>query len=180
MVKHINNSFLVVVISALLIGLSKFDPPSRISVFTLLFALFYLALRLKTYLDDFAFFKAARLDTPNFKVGFVLAIISWCVWALSGYMIYKSDSLISLFLLGISISVSTIWIIAEGLRQGASKEQYSWIIMNALYVTLLWSIHGFRELLPEWTKLLLMICLLILLCLDFHLSKSFKKLELPD
>lgn len=179
MVRHTNNSFLAIIITALLVGLTKF-PDNNIDICTLLFALFYVGLRLKTFMDDYAYFRDADYKSKNFKIGFCLAIISWLIWAFSGFLIYQTESLVSLFLLGLSLSVSTSWIIADGLRAGATKEQYYWIIMNAAYVTVLWSIQGFRDDLQFWGKLALLILLMALLIIDFIISNSFVHIESKD
>lgn len=106
MVRHTNNSFLAIIVTALLVGLTKF-PDNNIDICTLLFALFYVGLRLKTFMDDYAYFRDADYKSKNFKIGFCLAIISWLIWAFSGFLIYQTESLVSLFLLGLSLSVST-------------------------------------------------------------------------
>lgn len=172
----VNAGLLVVAVSALLSGFTGLDyAPDEIPATIWLFVGFYVLLRLKTFLDDHAYFGKAASGNPHFRIGFVLAIISWLAWAVSGYML--ADLQDAYFVLGVALTISTLWIVIDALREGASREQYYWLLTNALYILLLWMLYKRNQPSGDWVTIVILGSLIGLVAVDCFVSRSFEHLE---
>ena len=140
-----------------------------------LFVAFFLLIRLKIFLDDHKYFGTTETKNVHFKIGFVVGVLSWFFWAFGGWSVPELQD--AYFLVGVAISVSTVWIVAVALRTGAYREQYIWIGTNALFVLFLWI--AYRRNQPEgdlitWTVFGVG---LLLVSFDFVFSKSVPELD---
>ena len=177
MLKHLNNTFSTAIIFALIWGLSKIEDKNAL---TIIFCVFYVFFRVKTYFDDHRYFKNLtneKAKNAHTIIGLFLAIISWCLWLLSGYLINEDEQRLSYTLLGFSIGVSTVWIIVDAIKAGAYKEQYYWIATNIVYILILWIEQYFSSELSSMWKIILMALLLPILIFDFIKSWKDKPLE---
>jgi hypothetical protein len=100
----------------------------------LLFAL-TLAMRVKFWADDEAYFE----DVENGKLeggipfyfGFGLGLVSWTIWLFAAYNIKNIE--LSAFLMFWALIPSTFWIVATMIRKGAYEEQVPWLFFNVFY-----------------------------------------------
>ena len=169
--ENINNGLFYGTIGALVTGLAKIPLPIRDWPLTLaLFAVFFLLLRLKMYLDDYKYFSTVDTKSTNFKVGFVVGMISWVFWGLGALSVQDLQE--AYFRVGIAITVSTIWIIVDALRKGAYREQYIWLGTNATFVLLLWALYRRNMPMGDWQTWLFLVIALLLVGCDFVFSKS--------
>ncbi|WP_201345761.1 hypothetical protein [Thiohalobacter sp. COW1] len=150
-------------------------PPQAVPVTVWLFVAFYILLRLKTFLDDHHYFGTAEKRSWHFKLGFIFAVVSWLAWALGGYMLGQLNN--AYFALGVALTVSTIWIVADALRAGPYREQYYWIATNAIYIILLWALYKRDQPVGDWVSWSILSVLIVLVLVDLILSRSFKHLE---
>ncbi len=161
---------------ALAAGLLKIAIPVHERPLTLwLFIAFFGLLRCKIFLDDHKYFGATETRNPHFKVGFLVGVASWFFWVLGGYSVSALNE--AYFLVGVAISISTLWIIVVALRRGAYREQYFWIASNAAFVVLLWAVY--RRDKPEgdlWTWVSLGVAISWVV-VDIVASKSIPDLE---
>jgi hypothetical protein len=127
------------------------------------------------YLDDHQYFGSEDTSSPNFKIGIVTAFISWCFWGLSANSLSKP--LEAYFLLGIALTVSTLWVLVVGLWRGASRQQYFWLASNALFVALLWGAYRRNRPEGDFVTATLFVLALLLLILDVIVSKSFPEIK---
>jgi hypothetical protein len=146
-----------------------------------LFSIFFIFLRLKMFLDDHVYFESkATFDSGHFRIGIVLAILSWVLMAVAAFHITSLHS--SAFLLLLALAVSTLWVVADALRTGAYREQYFWIAGNALYMAglaflLWWSPTNDRSI--DWRTVMIFVLLGVLLT-DWILSKPWQNLRVLD
>ncbi|HET7205138.1 MAG TPA: hypothetical protein VFI95_01035 [Terriglobales bacterium] len=140
-----------------------------------LFIAFFLLFRLKMVLDDHQYFAKAKTKNVNFKIGFVTAVASWLFWALAGYSIGQLQQ--AYFLVGIAISISTLWILAVALLEGATSEHYFWIAANTVIIVLLWGAYRRNASTSDWVTWLLLGGILVLVIADFIYSKSVPELD---
>lgn len=172
----INTGFLILSASAVLFGFVRMEVPLQdVPATTWLFVVFYIFLRFKVFLDDHNYFGSADRRSWHFKVGFILALVSWLAWSLSGYMLRELSD--AYFILGAALTISTIWIIADALRAGACTEQYYWIGTNAIYIILLWVLYDRSQIVDDWVSWAVGGILLVMVIVDFVISKSFRHLE---
>src|SRR2546425_9288967 len=168
--ENINNGLFYGTVGGLLAGLSKITSSIRTWSLTLwLFIAFFLLLRLKIYLDDYKYFSTVDTKNVNFKIGFVIGLISWVFWGLAALSV--SDLQEAYFRVGIAITVSTIWVLIDALRKGASRAQYLWLGTNAIFVLLLWILNR-RNSPGDWLTWTYLGIALLLVVADFIFSKS--------
>ncbi len=132
-------------------------------------------MRLKIYLDDHKYFASTETRNVHFKIGFVVGVVSWLFWALGGWLVPELRD--AYFLVGVAISISTLWIVVVALRAGAYREQYLWIGTNVLVVLLLWI--AYRRNMPEgdWVTWIIFGIAILMVIIDFMFSKSIPELE---
>ena len=173
----INLSFLGINISAVLIGVMRIETSAAQAPLEMwLFISMFVFLRFKFFLDDHEYFSKPNQDHNHFAIGFVLAIASWLLWAISGYHVPDLES--AYLLLGIALTISTFWIVVVGLRDGAYKNQYLWFGCNAVYVIVLWmlyALHGDAE--YGYFSYMLYLGFGVALAVDYFYSDSFKQLH---
>jgi hypothetical protein len=172
----LNLSIFVGTLSALVGGLSKI--PGTIGNWSLtlwLFVALFLFLRLKMVLDDHAYFSQAKTKNINFKVGFLTAIVSWLFWALGAYSVSQLQQ--AYFTVGLAISISTLWILAVALLQGATRQQYAWLAVNTFLVALLWATYRRDSPNGDWPTWCFLGGAILLVLLDFVFSKSIPELD---
>ena len=167
----LNTAVFAGTILALIAGLAKIPIPITQRPLTLwLFVAFFVLFRLKVFLDDYKYYATADTKNVHFKIGFIIGFVSWLIWAFGAWSVPVLPD--SYFLVGIAITISTIWIIVVAMRVGAYREQYIWMATNSLFVIILWVTY--RRNMPDgdwatWTALGIGLGLIIL---DFVLSKS--------
>ncbi len=172
----LNNAVFVGTLAALLGGLAKMPAPITDRPLTLwLFVAFLFLIRLKIFLDDHKYFSSTETKNPHFKIGFIVGVVSWFFWAFGAWSVTQLQD--AYFLVGIAISISTLWIVAVALRAGAYREQYVWIGTNSLFVVLLWVVY--RRNMPEgdWVTWIILGLTVMVGIADFALSKSVPELE---
>jgi hypothetical protein len=168
----------VATLGALIAGLFRVPESIRDRPLTLwLFVAFFLLLRFKIYIDDHKYFADAKTRSANFKVGFLFGFVSWVFWAMGGYAMHTLKD--AYFLVGVAITVSTIWIVAVALRKkkGAYPEQYLWLITNPLFVILLWALYSRNRPESDWLSWVQAVLALILVLLDLLGSNSIPELD---
>jgi hypothetical protein len=161
---------------ALLAGLAKIPAPIRQRPLTLwLFVAFFFLLRLKMCLDDHKYYASPETKNVHFKIGFMVGVLSWVLWVLAAWSV--SVLLDAYFLVGVAVTISTLWIITVAVRQGAYKEQYFWMGTNALFVLLLWIVYRRNISDPDWMTWASLGAAIVLVIVDFVVSKSIPELE---
>jgi len=172
----LNLSIFVGTLSALVGGLSRL--PGTIGSWSLtlwLFVALFLLLRLKIVLDDHAYFSKAKTKNMNFKVGFLAAIASWLFWALGAYSVSQLQQ--AYFTVGIAITISTLWILAVALLEGATRQQYAWLAVNAILVVLLWAAYRRESPTGDWPTWCFLGAAILLVLFDLVFSKSIPELD---
>jgi hypothetical protein len=142
---------------------------------TLAFALFFILLRLKIYLDDRKYLKKENTNSVHFAIGFIFSLFAMLLWIYSGYKI--TDLADSYFTLGIAMICLTIQIIIVALRAGAYKEQYYWLISNLVYISLLFTLQRYNSDESRIITLIILISSNVVLVIDFVLSRSLSFLK---
>jgi len=175
----INISLFVGSLLAVIIGLSSAKVSiNDISLSIWLFISFYILLRIKTFLDDHGYFATADIKHNHVKIGFIIGMFSWLAWCYSGYIVMTQQD--AFFSLGVTLGISTLWIIVDAIRFGAYKEQYYWLATNMIYIIILWSAYKlFSAESPSstwgvWAALAIGIVVVVI---DYVASKSFKYVE---
>ncbi|HEY2113678.1 MAG TPA: hypothetical protein VGJ51_01205 [Candidatus Angelobacter sp.] len=164
--QNVNNGLFFGAIAALIAGLGRVsvhDQPPAVWLFTTFFVLF----RLKMFLDDHRYFATASTDNSEFKIGFLLGIASWIFWAWSGTQISQLSD--ACYLLGIGITIATLWVAVVALRQGQAHH-FIWVGTNAACVALLWSAsrrHG-----TDWITVCFLGAAILIVLVDLTWSKS--------
>lgn len=122
-------------IAVVLTGLGLGGPDNiTLNVILLFFVL--VLLRIKFWIDDEQYIE----DVKNKKlpggapyyVGIGLGVLSWLFWYLAGFFI-KNIPLSSL-LMAIVMGLSSLWIVAAMVRNGAYSEQVPWLFFNGFYL----------------------------------------------
>ena len=140
-----------------------------------LFVAFFILLRLKIFWDDQQYFAKAVTKNGYFKIGLVIGVISWLVWASAAWtMINLRDAY---FYVGVAIGISMLWIIADALRKGAYREQYFWIGTNTLFILLLWMLYRRNTPIGDVLTWSLLGGAIVIVIIDFFISKSVPELE---
>lgn len=157
----------------------------------ILFAIFYVILRAKMTFDDHRYYGSPVEDKDLPKtIGFLLAILSWVIWSLSGYTILNLK--FSAAFLAFSILISSIWIIVhligigsrfifrnsmhpmrtneKALLEKSSRTRLKWLGINMVYFALLISI--FLTKVANLEVIALISCIFVLI-FDIVTSKSF-------
>ena len=116
-------------------GLSR-DNFNNITLNVILLFFLVLALRVKFWVDDEAYFddveKGKQEGGLPFYIGFALGIASWIVWLFVGFYIKNLE--VSAGLMSAALIPSTFWIVATMVRKGAYDEQVPWLFFNVFYV----------------------------------------------
>jgi len=164
--QNVNNGLFFGAIAALVAGLGRVslhDQPPAVWLFTAFFVLF----RLKMFLDDHRYFADAPTATSEFKIGFLLGIASWIFWAWSGTQISQLSD--ACYLLGIGITIATVWVAVVALRQ-RKPHHFIWVGTNAICVALLWSAS--RRPATDWLSVCFLAFAILIVMVDLTWSKS--------
>lgn len=148
--------------------------------------LFIVIFRIKTLLDDHKHFGEEYQGKTVYRyIGFILAILSWLFWGFAAYVL--TYTMRSSELMAVSISISTLWIVAhviEILTDKSRREKEiltslmreKWVAINILYILCLYAhVGSFRPLIIPGSPGPLMV-LLAILALDILTSRSFREL----
>ena len=131
----LHRAFVTLNIGAALTGFGR-DNFSKISLNVVLLLLLMLALRIKFWVDDEAYFEdveKGRLEAgAPFYVGFALGIVSWIIWLFAGFF-SKEIETASLLMFAV-LAPSTFWIVTTMVRTGAYAEQVPWLFFNVFYM----------------------------------------------
>ncbi|MFZ1008152.1 MAG: hypothetical protein WAN65_15030 [Candidatus Sulfotelmatobacter sp.] len=133
--KLIHRAFVALNLGALMTGLGR-DNFSGITLNVLLLFFLMLALRVKFWADDEAYFedveKGKLEEGLPFYFGFALAMASWIVWLFAGFWVKHLET--SSLLMSLALIPSTFWIVATMVSKGAYDEQVPWLFFNVFYV----------------------------------------------
>ena len=136
----LNNGFLFLGIGATFVGLTKASNDQIGSVEFWAFLLFFVFFRVKMWLDDAHHFHTFKGTTDGekwlFKIGVVVAIIAWSLWAVAGYSVANLHD--SYFYSLLSIALLTIWILIAAVAQrGFGENGKIWLLFNFIYIGVL-------------------------------------------
>ncbi|OGB23627.1 MAG: hypothetical protein A3I66_24245 [Burkholderiales bacterium RIFCSPLOWO2_02_FULL_57_36] len=131
----LHRTFVTLNIGAMITGIGR-DNFADISLNIILLFFLMLALRIKFWIDDEAYFEDVEKEKLEggapFYVGFALAILSWAIWLFAGFFIKNIE--LSALLMVATLTPSTFWIVATMVRKGAYTEQILWLFFNVFYV----------------------------------------------
>lgn len=188
MLKHLNNSFATAIIFGLFAGITRGNESGEIPVHTIVFCIFFILFRVKTYIEDYAHFKEAAsgdgTDSRYFLAALFVAVATWCLWALSGYTVVSNEWASCLFM-ALSLLMSTLWLGIGLLRDGKPADNPQkermwrrcyWILINVLLGIIL-SVHLlYLQEFSESKKVILMSLLVAIVIGDFCISWGKTKL----
>lgn len=136
----LNNGFYFLALGAIFIGLTKVENIESLPLW--LFLCFFVFFRTKMWLDDAHHFSsfdeksASQKQKWLFKIGLVIAIIAWSLWAIAGYSLSNLSS--SYFYILISIVLLTAWILVSALANWDFGDHGGmWVFVNVLYIFVL-------------------------------------------
>jgi hypothetical protein len=131
----LHRAFATFNLGAMMTGLGR-DNFSNITLNVILLFFLILAMRVKFWVDDEAYFddvEKGKLEGGlPFYCGFALAMASWIVWLFAGFYIKNLE--VSALLMSAALIPSTFWIVATMVRKGAYAEQVPWLFFNVFYV----------------------------------------------
>ncbi|WP_376837059.1 hypothetical protein [Brevundimonas balnearis] len=120
--------------AAPLTGLFEIDGAVPLESYALAFLIF--GLRVKFWIDDMDFFddlgKGAERRDLRFRVGVLLALVSWTFFILAGVTVGRPP--MSAGLLMAALSVSLVWIVVEQLGDKGYEVQLDWVWGTAGYL----------------------------------------------
>jgi hypothetical protein len=136
----LNNGFLFLAIGATFIGLTKADDSKLSSVAFWAFLIFFVFFRIKMWLDDAHHFHTVKTNTGKekwlFRVGVVVAIVAWSLWAMAGYSIANLG--VSYFYVLLSIALLTVWVIIAAIsKKGFGENGKLWLLFNFIYMAVI-------------------------------------------
>ncbi len=136
----LNNGFYFLGLGAIFIGLTKVQDIEHVPLW--LFLCFFVFFRTKMWLDDAHHFSSFDDSTATnkqkwlFKIGVVVAIVAWSLWAIAGYSLSNLDN--SYFYILISIALLTVWILIAALANWSFGDHGGmWFFVNILYMAVL-------------------------------------------
>lgn len=97
-----------------------------------IFAAFFVLFRVKMFLDDLAFLKTPGSQDVWFKTGFLIGLASWFFWLLSALHVDRLGSALKLAL--VAVSLSTLWVLIEGVRARFRGRHTLWLGVNVFYL----------------------------------------------
>ena len=193
-----NGAATFLILSAIVAGLAKYfdaststplqDLLSRPEI--ILLGLFIVIFRVKTLLDDHKHFAESYQDKSNFRyVGFLLAVVSWLLWGIAGYLLPNTTR--SSELMVASIGVSTLWVAAHVIEILTDKTRRinevltsvmreKWVVINILYMLLLGAHVGWFSPIVEEKAKSPLVLLLVLLLFDVVSSRSLHDVTKPN
>ena len=141
----LNNGFLFLAIGATFVGLINIkgeQPPTSIDFWG--FVVFFVFFRIKMWLDDAHYFRAAVTKTSNekwlFRIGVVVAICAWSLWAMAGYSIFDLNK--SYFYVLLSLGLLMTWVIIAAIaRKGFEEKDMLWLLFNFIYMAVIGLIY---------------------------------------
>lgn len=186
-----NASATFLILSAIVAGISQAisktqeDPLIylRNNLSILYLGAFIVIFRIKTLLDDHKHFGEPPQATNAFRyLGFILAVISWILWAIAAYLI--ANTIRSSEMMATSLLISIGWIVIHLMEILFDRERRKieavvslmrekWILINAAYVMCLFGHIGFFSPLVKAGSQPALIILLGMLLLDVISSRSF-------
>lgn len=143
---------------------------------TWFFIIFFIALRIKMFLDDIRYFWNADAKRQQFKLGFVCGVASWFFWVISALHLGERSRFCGF--LAAAIAIGTIPMIITGtIRRGFFRRPSIWITANGVYLSLLLVIVAIGQSLSENIVTILLLCCICMTVVDCMLSESLKALE---
>jgi len=131
----LHRAFASLNLGAMMTGLSR-DNFTNITLNVILLFFLILAMRVKFWVDDEAYFddvEKGKLEGGlPFYIGFALGMASWIVWLFVGFYIKNIE--VCAALMSAALIPSTFWIVATMVRKGAYAEQIPWLFFNVFYV----------------------------------------------
>lgn len=191
--RFINDTLFVSNFGSILVSITRYGGEGFPHLSTILFALFFLLFRIKTYLDDNAslikteaelYKDIANPKPPNSaqKLSLIVSFISWIFYSISGFFVF-THLLSAYFFLGISLLIFMIWILVRKKEKGEQDEaekkevsrqkMYFWfnlgylICLIPLCIQLNWCIIN-----TIYVDLALLFMLLVLVIEDYRTCKS--------
>ncbi|NMH26462.1 hypothetical protein [Flavobacterium silvaticum] len=121
--RYLNDTLFVSNFGSILVSLTKLSIDEHKDVVcpeieTILFAIFFIFFRVKSYLDDNHSLKEKerilleKEEFPNteYKIYFIIAILTWLSITVSGYFIFI-NKIYAFYFFGLSLIIFTIWIL---------------------------------------------------------------------
>lgn len=193
-----NGAATFLILSAIVAGLAKYfeaSPSSPLQSLLgqpdiILLGLFIVIFRVKTLLDEHKHFAESYQDKSNFRyVGFLLAVLSWILWGIAGYLLPNTAR--SSELMVASIAVSTLWVAAHVIEILTDKTRRNsevltsvmrekWVVVNILYILFLGSHIGWLSPVVKEKAIAPLILLLVLLLFDVVSSRSLQHVTKPN
>ncbi|MFC0634962.1 hypothetical protein ACFFGE_13860 [Brevundimonas balnearis] len=131
---RLNDGMSALTMAAPLTGLFEIDGAVPLESYALAFLIF--GLRVKFWIDDMDFFddlgKGAERRDLRFRVGVLLALVSWTFFILAGVTVGRPP--MSAGLLMAALSVSLVWIVVEQLGDKGYEVQLDWVWGTAGYL----------------------------------------------
>lgn len=184
--RFINDTLFVSNFGSILVGVSKYDSTRGFPDFiTVVFALFFLLFRIKTYLDDNdSLIKTeiklnptgseALLPNASQKTSLIISFISWIFYSISGFYVFI-NLINALFFLSISLIVFILWILInyKKLKDEPNQKNYLWFNIGYLLciVPLLIQMEWYTINIP-CMEVVLILALLALVVVDYKVCNS--------
>jgi len=135
---------------------------------------FFVAFRLKMYLDDLKFLAGSTQRDGWFKTGFVVGVVSWFFWIVAAMNLTElRDTLLPML---IAVSLDTLWVAIEGFKSHWRESHLHWLIINLIYVGSL-GISRFVWRPTPGTMGIIFILFVVIQIFDFAASKSLSALD---
>lgn len=193
-----NGAATFLILSAIVAGLARYFDTAKKSPLQdsldrpdiILLGLFIVIFRVKTLLDDHKHFAESYQDKSTFRyVGFLLAVLSWLLWGIAGYLLPNTTR--SSELMVASIGVSTLWVAAHVIEILTDKTRRNnevltsvirekWVVINILYMLLLGSHIGWFSPVVKESAIAPLALLLVLLLFDIATSRSLRDVTKPN
>ena len=184
--RYLNDTLFASNFGSVLVSLVNFSKDDKISnklpgTGVILFAIFFVLFRLKSYLDDNASFMKKEENVSNNKGkpsvwqkwSLTVSICSWLLYSISGFFIFTNPMRSYLFL-GLSFIIFSIWIVVNFWWNKKEEENNHWVFLNAnlAYMLVLTYIYFELEFGIPYLKWVYFGLLAPIIFLDFRYSKS--------